>query len=184
MLRLPNLGELDHAAAVRIFLCTQMTDMRRSFDRLAEMVKQALAQDPLSGNLFVFRSRGADKLKILYWDGDGLAIWYKRLEEGRFVLPAVTGNEPVNLDWTGLAMLLDGVEATVLRRSKRYHPTRRECQNSSNKQCGSDVNIVNEQRHTESQDTRADRAGSIAVGTGGESAGNDRETATIHNATA
>jgi len=170
--------------ARRVFLYGSACDMRRSFDRLAAMVEEGLKQDPLSGDWFIFCNRDRDRVKILSWDEDGYAIWYKRLEEGRFVLPAVTGNEPVNLDWTGLAMLLDGVEATVLRRSKRYHPTRRECQNSSNKQCGSDVNIVNEQRHTESQDTRADRAGSIAVGTGGESAGNDRETATIHNATA
>lgn len=90
MLRLPNLGELDHAAAVRIFLCTQMTDMRRSFDRLAEMVQQSLAQDPLSGNLFVFRSRSSDKLKILYWDKDGFCIWYKRLEE----VPSVSRTWP------------------------------------------------------------------------------------------
>ena len=153
--------------ARRVFLYGTACDMRRSFDRLAAMVEEGLKQDPLSGDWYIFCNRDRDRVKILSWDEDGYAIWYKRLEEGRFVLPAVTGDEPVNLDWTGLAMLLDGVEATVLRRSKRYRPTQKDSQNISNKQRGSDVYIIDEQRHTESQDTRAGRAGSVVVGTGG-----------------
>ncbi len=66
---------------VRIFLCTQPADMRRSFDGLAQMVREFLGADPLSGHLFVFRSKRADRLKLLYWDSDGLAIWYKKQEE-------------------------------------------------------------------------------------------------------
>jgi transposase len=148
------------------------------------MVEQGLKKEPLSGDWFIFCNRNRDRVKILSWDEDGYAIWYKRLEEGRFVVPAVTGDEPVNLDWTSLAMLLDGVEATVLRRSKRYHPTRKESENISNKRRGSDVNIVDEQRHTKPEDAKVDGAGSIVVGAGDESTGNDRETAAIHNATA
>jgi transposase len=63
---------------VRIFLCTQPADMRRSFDGLAQMVREFLGSDPLCGHLFVFRSKRGDRLKLLYWDSDGLAIWYKK----------------------------------------------------------------------------------------------------------
>lgn len=66
---------------VRIFLCTQPADMRKSFDSLAQMVREFLGADPLSGHLFVFRSKRGDRLKLLYWDSDVLAIWYKRHEE-------------------------------------------------------------------------------------------------------
>ena len=62
----------------RVFLCTLPTDMRKSFDSLAGLVEQQLGQDPLAGDLFVFRSRRGDRLKLLYWDSDGLAIWYKK----------------------------------------------------------------------------------------------------------
>jgi transposase len=171
-------------SARRVFLYGAACDMRRSFDRLAAMVEEGLKKDPLSGDWFIFCNRNRDRVKILSWDEDGYAIWYKRLEEGRFVVPAVRGDEPVNLDWTGLAMLLDGVEATVFRRSKRYHPTRKESQIVSNKLQGSNVYFIDEQSHTEPQDTRTGRATSVVVGTGGEAAGDDRETAAVHNATA
>jgi len=121
VLRLPTLGDLDRSSAARIFLCTQPTDMRRSFDRLAEMVKEALAQDVLSGNLFVFRSRGADKLKILYWDADGFAIWYKRLEEGAFRFPRVAeGQASVEVKASELAMLLEGIDLRSVKRTRRF----------------------------------------------------------------
>src|SRR5205807_2426274 len=71
-----------------VFLCMLPTDMRKSFDSLAGLIEQQLGQDPLAGDLFVFRSRRGDRLKLLYWDSDGLAIWYKRLEEGTFLFPA------------------------------------------------------------------------------------------------
>src|SRR5471032_2504178 len=71
----------------RIFWCTLPTDMRKSFDTLSGLVQKHLGQDPLSGDLFVFRSKRGDRIKLLWWDSDGLAIWYKRLEEGTFVFP-------------------------------------------------------------------------------------------------
>lgn len=106
---------------VRIFLCTQPADMRKSFDGLAQMVREFLAADPLSGHLFVFRSRRGDRVKLLYWTGDGLAIWYKRLEEGTFRFPAAAdGGAGVEIGAADLAMLLDGVELESVKRRKRY----------------------------------------------------------------
>jgi transposase len=105
---------------VRIFLCTQPADMRRSFDGLAQMVREFLAADPLSGHLFVFRSRRGDRVKLLYWDTDGLAIWYKRLEEGTFRFPAAAAGHGVEMRAADLAMLLDGVDLDSVKRRKRY----------------------------------------------------------------
>ena len=110
----------------RVFLCTLPADMRKSFDTLAALVQAELGQDALSGDLFVFRSRRGDRLKLLYWDEDGYAIWYKRLEEGSFVLPAVDSKRPgvgkhgLVLRPAELAMLLDGVDLASVRRHPRY----------------------------------------------------------------
>jgi transposase len=110
----------------RIFVCTLPTDMRKSFDSLAALVQTHLNQDALSGDLFVFRSRQGDRLKLLYWDEDGYAIWYKRLEEGCFALPAADGQRAAAgahglvLRPAELAMLLDGVDLANVKRHKRY----------------------------------------------------------------
>jgi transposase len=110
----------------RVFLCTLPTDMRKSFDSLTGLVQQQLGQDPLSGDLFVFRSKRGDRVKLLYWDQDGLAIWYKRLEEGTFTLPTVTdqcarsGDHGLVLRPAELAMLLDGVDLASVKRQRRY----------------------------------------------------------------
>lgn len=110
--------------AVKIFLATQPADMRRSFDGLAAMVEHVLQQDPLSGHLFVFRNRRGDRVKLLYWDRDGLCIWYKRLEEGTFRFPAPReGETSVTVSAAEWAMLLDGVDFTNVRRGKRYRRT-------------------------------------------------------------
>jgi transposase len=106
---------------VRIFVCTQPADMRRSFDGLAQMVREYLGADPLSGHLFVFRSKRGDRLKLLYWDTDGLAIWYKRLEAGAFRFPAASdGGHGIEMRAAELAMLLDGVDLDSVRRRQRY----------------------------------------------------------------
>lgn len=113
---------LSFPPAVRIWLCTQPTDLRKSFDSLAELVRQHLAADPLSGHVFVFRNRRSDRVKLLYWDEDGFVIVYKRLEEGTFPFPiAAPGQAGVTLRAAELAMLLDGVDWQQAKRSKRYH---------------------------------------------------------------
>ena len=76
-------------SAVRIFLCTRPTDLRKSFDGLTGLVQECFGQDPLTGHLFLFLNRRRDRIKILYFDRDGLAIWYKRLEAGTFQMPRV-----------------------------------------------------------------------------------------------
>jgi len=117
---------LSLALPGRVFLCTLPTDMRKGFDTLAALVQAHLGQDALSGDLFVFRSRRGDRLKLLYWDEDGYALWYKRLEEGSFVLPvadgqrATVGAHGLVLRPAELAMLLDGVDLSHVKRHKRY----------------------------------------------------------------
>lgn len=107
--------------SVKIFLATQPADMRKSFDGLKALVEGFLEGDPLSGHLFVFRGRRGDRLKILYWDRDGLAIWYKRLEAGTFLFPRVTEDQrQVEVQPAELAMLLDGVDLSSVRRRTRY----------------------------------------------------------------
>lgn len=95
------------AAGVRIWLATSPVDMRRSFDALAEHVRVILAGDPLSGHLFVFRNRSAERVKILWWDGDGLCIYYKRLERGTFAFPS-SGETTVAVSSADLMRLLRG----------------------------------------------------------------------------
>ena len=80
MLSLPEL--------VRIYCCAQPTDMRKSFDSLAALVRDWLGHDPLSGHLFVFRSRRGDRVKLLWWDRDGLTLYYQRLEQGSSAFPS------------------------------------------------------------------------------------------------
>ncbi|HTY95069.1 MAG TPA: IS66 family insertion sequence element accessory protein TnpB [Steroidobacteraceae bacterium] len=121
MIGLPSLSQLDRASAVRIWLCTAPTDMRRGFDRLAEQAQQVTRQDPRSGHLFVFRSRGGDRLKVLIWDEDGFLLYYKRLEVGHFKLPRVEASQAsVELRGSELAMILDGIDLASVKRTKRY----------------------------------------------------------------
>ena len=121
MIGLPSLSQLDGSSTTRIWLCVQPADMRCSFDRLAELASSVTGQDPLSGHLFLFRARGGDRIKILYWDRDGYALWYKRLEEGTFKLPRVEPTQrSVQLRASELAMMLDGIDLKSVKRVKRY----------------------------------------------------------------
>jgi transposase len=106
---------------VRIFLCTEHADLRRSFDGLAHLVRSFLGADPLSGHLFVFRNKRGDRLKLLYWDSDGLAIWYKRLEQGSFRFPTPKdAGHGVEIRAADLTMILDGVDLGSVKRQRRY----------------------------------------------------------------
>lgn len=111
-------------AAASIYLCVAPTDMRKSFDGLSALAREHLKQDPLSGAWFVFRNKRADKLKLLYWDGDGFAIWHKRLETGSFEFPRVEGGDAagVAIRATDLALILGGIDLASAQRRKRFTP--------------------------------------------------------------
>lgn len=126
---LPSLEAFDASSGfgsgrrphVHIWLCTGRTDMRCGFDRLAQLAREVTGRDPLSGHLFVFRNRRGDRLKILYWDRDGMVLWYKRLEEGVFKVPRLSAEQrSIQLRPSELAMLLDGIDLSSVKRCKRY----------------------------------------------------------------
>jgi transposase len=95
--------------------------MRCGFDRLAELAQVVTNQNPMDGHLFLFRSRGGDRLKILLWEKDGFVLWYKRLEEGTFKLPRIEAEQTsVELRASELAMMLDGIDLKSVKRGKRY----------------------------------------------------------------
>ena len=112
---------LNLSLPVDTYLCVVPTDMRRSFDGLVRMASEHIACDPLRGGLYVFINKRRDRAKLLYWDGDGLAIWYKRLEEGTFQLPLVDEDVTgVTLSGSDLTLLLQGLDLKIARRRKRY----------------------------------------------------------------
>lgn len=116
---------IHFAHGLKVFICTEPTDMRRSFDGLSGMVQSVLKADPLSGHLFLFRNRARDSIKILYWDRDGLALWYKRLEQGTFQFPTdiARGDKQtagVEITESELALLLSGIDLGSVKRRKRY----------------------------------------------------------------
>lgn len=109
MIGLPN--------GTKVWLVAGVTDMRKGFDGLSSVVQGQLADNPFSGQLFVFRGRRGDRIKVLWWDGQGLCLFYKRLEQGRFVWPqAVQGK--VYLSPAQLSMLLEGIDWRLPIRTK------------------------------------------------------------------
>ena len=102
----------------RYFLHRTPTDMRKSFDGLCGVVRRELGKSPLSGDVFVFVNRRRTHVKLLVWDRSGLVLYYKRLEEGTFELPAGASSEP--LTWPSLMLMLEGVSAANLRYRKRF----------------------------------------------------------------
>lgn len=107
-------------AGTRIWIAAGVTDMRRGFDGLAALVQTKLEADPFSGQIFVFRGRRGDRVKLLWWDGDGLCLLAKRLEAGKFVWPQAT-HGTVSLSAAQLSMLLEGID---WRRPVRTAPQR------------------------------------------------------------
>jgi transposase len=109
-------------ASVRVYLCLAPCDMRRSFDGLHALVREHLELDAFGGHLFVFASRRRDRLKILYWDRDGFALWSKRLEEGTYAVPFGDGGAERRREITAqeLTALLSGIDLERAPRRKRY----------------------------------------------------------------
>ena len=112
MLTVPPSTKLWFAAAV---------DLRLGFDGLAGLVRTQLHADPLSGHLFVFTNRAANRVKVLYWGGHGLCLWCQRLEAGRYHFPDATA-AGIELSATQFAMILDGIDLSRVRRFKRFAP--------------------------------------------------------------
>ena len=107
-------------AGTRIWLAAGVTDMRRGMEGLAALVQSALAENPFSGHVFIFRGRRGDLVKLLWWSGDGLCLFAKRLERGRFIWPQAECGA-VHLSGAQLSMLLEGID---WRRPERtWQPT-------------------------------------------------------------
>ena len=112
---------LSFAPRSRIYLATEPADLRKGFDGLSALAQHALGHDPMRGGLYVFLNRRMTQLRILFWDGDPYCFVAKRLEEGTFRrVRAIDGSASVEIDAAELAMLLAGIEATSIRRRKRY----------------------------------------------------------------
>ena len=112
------------SAHTKVYLAKDATDMRRSFRGLILLTEAVLRQEPVSGHLFVFLNRRRDLMKILYWDGTGFCIWYKRLERGSFQRPpAVVGEDRPGLELsTGqLSLMLEGIDLASVRQRLRFH---------------------------------------------------------------
>jgi transposase len=107
---------------LRIFLCTEPADMRKNINGLSGLVRKSMTLDPLSGHLFVFRNQRGDRLKALYWDSDGFAIWYKILQRGTFRFPDLKNYSSAGLeiDHSTLRLILDGIDLSTIRRQQRY----------------------------------------------------------------
>jgi transposase len=113
---------LSFPPTVRIWLAAQPADLRKSFDSLAALVREGLRGDPLSGDVFVFRNKAADRIKLLLWEEDGYSIWYKRLEIGTFRFPkSPDAQSRVEIRAADLVMLLSGVDLDTVKRGKRFH---------------------------------------------------------------
>jgi transposase len=109
-------------ASVRVYLCLTACDMRKSFDSLHALVREHLELNAFAGHLFVFTSRRRDRIKILYWERDGFAIWSKRLEEGTYAVPLGENTEERRREITAeeLGALLSGIDLSTATRRKRY----------------------------------------------------------------
>jgi transposase len=108
-------------ASVRVYLCLAPCDMRKSFDSLQALVREHLELDAFAGHLFVFSSRRKDRVKILYWDRDGFAVWSKRLEEGTYAVRFDDGAERRReITAQELGALLSGIDLSTAKRRKRY----------------------------------------------------------------
>jgi transposase len=108
-------------ASVRVYLCLNPCDMRRSFDGLHALVRDHLQLEAFAGHLYLFANKRRDRLKILYWDRDGFAIWAKRLEAGSYLIPfGEPGSRRIEITSEELSALLSGIDLNTAARRKRY----------------------------------------------------------------
>jgi transposase len=108
-------------ASVRVYLCLSPCDMRRSFDGLHALVRDHLQLDAFAGHLYLFANKRRDRLKILYWDRDGFAIWAKRLEAGTYAIPSgEPGSRRLEVSVEELGALLSGIDLSSATRRRRY----------------------------------------------------------------
>jgi len=105
---------------LRYFFCCRPTDMRNGFDGLAGIVRNFLLKDPISGDVFIFLNKPRTHIKLLYWDGDGFALYYKRLEKGRYNAQRAVNGQSQELKREELMMLLEGLSFEIMRKSKRF----------------------------------------------------------------
>ncbi len=112
---------LTRPSGSRIFVAREAVDLRKSYDGLAALVEGTFERSLVTGDLFVFINRRANQVRVLYWDRDGYCIWMKRLESGTFRrASAADGRALVEVDIGELMMLLEGIDAPVVKRRKRY----------------------------------------------------------------
>jgi transposase len=113
--------------SVRVFVATRAVDGRKGADSLMTIVRDLLGHDPLSGHLYVFFSRRCDRVRIVYWDRNGIAMWSKRLERGRFK-PKFAGDGRLTataVEWAELALVLEGLDLAGARRRPRWEPAKK-----------------------------------------------------------
>ncbi len=106
------------ALSARLWLYQTPTDMRKSYDGLSALVRHALNEDPLSGDLFVFVNRRRTQMRVLYFAGDGFCLWSKRLERGQFQVSSAGGKQAI--EYSAWQMIVDGIDLRTVRRLKRY----------------------------------------------------------------
>jgi transposase len=107
---------------LKFYLYPQATDMRKSFDGLSGIITSVLARDPTSGEVYIFLNRRRDRMKLLLWDRNGFWLFYKRLEQGTFQLPAHPQEETaLNLSYEELLLILEGIDLSSIKRHPRYH---------------------------------------------------------------
>lgn len=115
---------LSLSPAIKLWYCPDPVDMRLGFDGLFALVQNRLQADPLSGHLFIFRNRTADRIKVLYWGGHGLCLWCQRLEAGRYHFPqAAKDSQRIELTCGQFQMILDGIDLSRVKRFKRFSPS-------------------------------------------------------------
>jgi len=104
----------------RYFIYSGLTDMRKGFDSLSGLVREAFKMDPLSGDVFIFLSRTKNKIKLLQFQGDGFAVYYKRLEKGTFEVPKFNSSSTVLLSSQQLLLIMEGIQLSSVKKRPRY----------------------------------------------------------------